>query len=66
MHPGHHSLKNTYISVGRLGVTTKGKQVRKREQEGIRSNLKVVQNRRFVINPVYSGGGTMVVKIFGF
>ena len=66
MYPGHQSLKNTYISVGRLGVTKMGKQVRKREQGGIRSNLKVAQNRRFVINPVYSKGGTMVVKILDF
>ena len=66
MYPGHQSLKNTYISVGRLGVTKKGKQVRKRERGGIHSNLKVAQNRKFVINPVYYGGGTMVVKILDF
>ena len=66
MYPGHQCVNNTYISVGRLGVTKKGKQVRKREQGGIPSNLKVAQNSRFVINPVYSGGGTMVVKIFDF
>ena len=66
MYPGHQSLKNTYISVGRLGVTKKGKQVRKTEQEGICSNLTVAQNRRFVINPIYSRGDTIVVKILDF
>ena len=32
----------------------------------IRSNLRVAQNGRFVINSVYSGGGTMVAKILDF
>ena len=32
----------------------------------IRSNLRVTQNGRFVINPVYSGGGTVVAKILDF
>ena len=66
MHPGHQSLKNTYITVGRLGVIQKGKQVRKREQGGICSNLRIAQNERFVINPVYSRGSNMVVKILNF
>ena len=66
MYPGHQSLKNTYTRVGRLGVTKKGKQVRKTEQGGICSNLTVAQNRRFVINPIYSRGDTMVVKILDF
>ena len=30
------------------------------------SNLWVAQNRRFVINPVYPGGGTLVAKILDF
>ena len=32
----------------------------------IRSNLRVAQNGRFVINPVYSGGGIMVAKMLDF
>ena len=32
----------------------------------IRSNLRVNKNRRFTINPVYLGGGTMVVKNLEF
>ena len=55
-----------YLSVGRLGVTKKGKQVRKREQGSLCSNLPVARNRRFVINPVYSGAGTMIVKSLDF
>ena len=31
-----------------------------------RSNLRVAQNGRFVINPIYPGGSTMVAKILGF
>ena len=65
VHPWHQSLKNTKV-VGRLSVTKKGKQVKKREQERIHSSLRVAQNRMFVINPVYSGAGTMVVKILDF
>ena len=76
MHPVSRAPElKKYLSVGkRLGVTKKGKQVRKREQGGIyaRSNLQVARNRRFVIKTVYifwgqgEGGGTMVVKILDF
>ena len=55
-----------HLGAGRLDVTKKGKQVRKREQGSIRSNLRVARNGRFVINPIYSGGGTMAVKILDF
>ena len=33
---------------------------------GIRSNLRVAQNGRFLINPVYPGGGTVVANILDF
>ena len=32
----------------------------------IRSNLRIAQNGRFIINPVYSGGGIMVAKMLDF
>ena len=36
------------------------------EDASIRSNLWVAQNLRFVIDPVYSRGGTMFAKILDF
>ena len=32
----------------------------------IRSNLRVAQNGRFVVNPIYLGGGNMVAKMLEF
>ena len=32
----------------------------------LRSNLRVAQNERFVINPIHPGKGTMVAKISDF
>ena len=37
-----------------------------RRATDIYSNLRVAQNGRLVINPVYPGGGTMVAQIFDF
>ena len=33
---------------------------------GIRSNLQVAENGRFVVKPVYPGGGIMLPKILDF
>ena len=37
-----------------------------KDAASILSNLRVAQNGRFAINPVYPGGGTMVAKISDF
>ena len=37
-----------------------------KDTASILSNLRVAQNGRFAINPVYPGGGTMVAKISDF
>ena len=47
-------------------LCTRFRPIKTKENGRIRSNLRVAQNGKFVLNTVYPGGGTMIAKILDF